>query len=68
MAPPVSERDSARLTTIGSWEAENVSVGQVEAALSDLRMEVSGTENYDMRQDLKKDEDVLKSIISRLGS
>jgi len=36
--------------------------------LSDLRMEVSGTENYDMRQDLKKDEDVLKSIISRLGS
>jgi glucose-6-phosphate dehydrogenase assembly protein OpcA len=25
------------VTTIGSWEAENVSVGQVEAALSDLR-------------------------------
>jgi glucose-6-phosphate dehydrogenase assembly protein OpcA len=25
------------VTTIGSWEAENVTVGQVEAALSDLR-------------------------------
>jgi hypothetical protein len=35
--------------------------------LSDLRMEVRDTENYDMRQDLKDDEDVLKSIIARLG-
>src|SRR2546421_6925749 len=30
-------RTDARVTTIGSWEAENVTVGQVEAALSDLR-------------------------------
>jgi len=35
--------------------------------LSDLRMEVRDTESYNMRQDLKKDEDVLKSIIARLG-
>ncbi|MDQ4097622.1 MAG: glucose-6-phosphate dehydrogenase assembly protein OpcA [Actinomycetota bacterium] len=28
---------SARMATIGSWEAEDVTVGQVEAALSDLR-------------------------------
>jgi glucose-6-phosphate dehydrogenase assembly protein OpcA len=37
VAPPVSASASPRLTTIGSWEAENVTVGQVEAALSDLR-------------------------------
>ena len=30
MADPV-------ITTIGSWEADNVTVGQVDAALSDLR-------------------------------
>ena len=35
-------------------------------ALSDLRMEISDTENYDMRQGLKRDEETLKSIIARL--
>lgn len=33
----MSPDHSPNLTTIGSWEAEDVSVGQVEAALSDLR-------------------------------
>ena len=36
MATTVSP-DAAGVTTIGSWEAENVTVGAVEAALSDLR-------------------------------
>ena len=34
MAPAVT---TAHITTIGSWEADNVSVGQVEEALSELR-------------------------------
>jgi glucose-6-phosphate dehydrogenase assembly protein OpcA len=33
----VSANPSANLATIGSWEADSVSVGQVESALSDLR-------------------------------
>ena len=36
-------------------------------ALGDMRMEITDTENYDMRQDLKRDEEVLKSIIRRLN-
>ena len=36
--------------------------------LTDLRMEVVGTEDYDMRQDLKQREEVIKAGISRLQS
>lgn len=34
--------------------------------LSDLRAEVYKTENYDLRQDLKRDEAALKAILARL--
>jgi hypothetical protein len=34
--------------------------------LSDLRAEVYKTENYELRQELKADEAVIKSIIERL--
>ncbi|MDA8217130.1 MAG: hypothetical protein M0Z94_05870 [Dehalococcoidales bacterium] len=34
--------------------------------LSDLRMEVTETENFDMRQDLKANESMLKSVVDRL--
>lgn len=34
--------------------------------LSDLRMEIVSTENYDMREDLKREEAVIKGIIERL--
>jgi hypothetical protein len=35
--------------------------------LSDLREEIGKTENYDLRQTLKRDEDTIKSLLSRLG-
>ena len=34
--------------------------------LGELRMEVSGTESYDMRESLKKDEAFLKDLIGKL--
>jgi glucose-6-phosphate dehydrogenase assembly protein OpcA len=37
LAKAVKMPHASTTTTIGSWEAENVTVGQVEAALSDLR-------------------------------
>lgn len=36
--------------------------------LSDLRMTISNTENYEWRQQMKKDEELMKSIIARLES
>ncbi len=36
--------------------------------LSDLRMEIADTEQYDMREDLKQQEAVLKAVIGRLES
>jgi hypothetical protein len=39
----------------------------LEQHLSDLRMEIADTEKYDWRQDMKKDEETIKSLISRLG-
>lgn len=38
----------------------------LERFLGNLRMEIGKTENYAMRQDLKADENVVKSIIARL--
>ncbi len=35
--------------------------------LSDLRMEIAGTENYDFRQGLKQDEEILKGVLEKLG-
>jgi DNA-binding MarR family transcriptional regulator len=34
--------------------------------VSDLKMEISNTEKYEMREELKADEATLKSIIERL--
>lgn len=34
--------------------------------LSELRMEVAGTEDYELREDLKGDEVVIKGLIARL--
>jgi hypothetical protein len=34
--------------------------------VSELRMEVAGTDSYDMRQRLKSEEEILKGLISRL--
>ena len=53
--------------TLDANEAE-VLKRVVSQALSDLPMEISDTDNYDMRQDLKRDEETLKSIIARLDS
>jgi hypothetical protein len=36
-------------------------------SLSDLRHEISKTENYDWRQSLKQDEARLKAILEQLG-
>ena len=38
----------------------------LKSYLSDLRMEISHTENYDMRQEMKVDEEVIKKLISHL--
>ncbi|HEY7270912.1 MAG TPA: hypothetical protein VH951_13890 [Dehalococcoidia bacterium] len=35
--------------------------------LPELREEVYKTENYDLRQALKKDEEVVKALIERVG-
>lgn len=35
--------------------------------LSDLREEIGKTENFELRQSLKRDEELLKSLIERLG-
>jgi hypothetical protein len=34
--------------------------------LSDLRMEITDTENFDWRQDLKRDEESIKSLLTRI--
>jgi len=34
--------------------------------LSDLRMEITDTENFDWRQDLKRDEESIKSLLLRI--
>jgi hypothetical protein len=38
-----------------------------ESALSDLRMEVAGTEDQDFRESLKRREEFLGSLLERLG-
>jgi hypothetical protein len=37
------------------------------SALGDLRMEISNTERYELREGLKADETVIKAILARLG-
>ena len=40
----------------------------LESYISNLRMEIADTDNFDFRQDLKKKEASLKEIQSRLAS
>lgn len=35
--------------------------------LSDLRMEIGDTENYELREDLKRDEEMIKVLLARLA-
>jgi ABC-type anion transport system duplicated permease subunit len=35
--------------------------------LSDLRMEIADTERYDLRQELKRDEEMIKRLLARLA-
>ncbi|MBI4322540.1 MAG: hypothetical protein HY675_28955 [Chloroflexi bacterium] len=35
--------------------------------VSDLRMEISQTDSFDLRQELKRDEVIIKAIIERLA-
>ena len=45
----------------------NLLVRVLTQDLSSLKMEISNTESYDMREWLKGDEEVMKSIIRRLN-
>ncbi len=36
------------------------------AYLADLKAEISNTENYDMREEMKRDEETIKELIGRL--
>lgn len=47
-------------------EAQDILRETLESYISDLRMEVSNTDNYDFRQDLKHREAILKSIADQL--
>ncbi|OGT25306.1 MAG: hypothetical protein A2Z17_04430 [Gammaproteobacteria bacterium RBG_16_66_13] len=38
----------------------------LERFLSNLRMEIADTESYDLRQELKRVEETVKALISRL--
>jgi hypothetical protein len=41
-------------------------LGILNNALGDLRMTIADTENFDWRQDMKRDEEVIKGLIARL--
>jgi len=38
----------------------------LDSSLGDLRMEIGKTENFDMRNDLKRREESLKAILARV--
>ncbi len=40
----------------------------LERHLGDFRMEIGKTEDYDMRQWMKRDEQSIKNMLERLGS
>ncbi len=52
--------------TVHSEEESGLLLRTLESALGDLRMEIGKTENFDMRQELKRDEELLKGMIERL--
>ncbi len=49
-------------------EEKSTLVDVLNEALPDLREEVYKTENYDYREELKRREQVVKSLLARLGS
>jgi hypothetical protein len=51
---------------LGNAEAE-ILRDVCESALSDLRMEVAGTEDQSYREALKRKEQFLRSLLERLG-
>jgi hypothetical protein len=52
--------------SLQSRETE-VLVRALERHLGNLREEIVKTENYDWRQSMHEDEDIIKSILSRLS-
>jgi hypothetical protein len=40
--------------------------GVLDHYLPNLRMEIAGTENYELRQALKQDEEVIKNLLAKL--
>ncbi len=44
----------------------NLLLSILDSSLGDLRMEIGKTENFDMRNDLKRREESLKNILSRV--
>ena len=49
-------------------EEKSTLVDVLNEVLPDLREEVYKTENYDYREELKRREQVVKSLLTRLGS
>jgi hypothetical protein len=68
MAPAVRIRSATRDTTLIQLDDRDsqLILEVLRNTLSDLRMTISDTENYDWRQQMKRDEEQIKSIISRL--
>lgn len=52
--------------TLDTEEAEFLATA-LRSYLSDLRMEVAGTDSYDFREALKKQEAVLNHVLEQLG-
>jgi hypothetical protein len=48
-------------------EEKEVLVRVLTRYISDLRFEISNTERLEMRQDLHKDEELLKGLLERFG-
>ncbi|MEW5930841.1 MAG: hypothetical protein AB1941_25550 [Gemmatimonadota bacterium] len=52
--------------TLDAEEAEYLATA-LRSYISDLRMEVAGTDSYDFREALKKQEAVLNHVLEQLG-
>ncbi len=52
--------------TLQPGEAELLRI-MLSNRLSDLRMEISNTEKYELREALKREEATIKALIERLG-
>jgi hypothetical protein len=59
------DREEAKMLELNDSESEMV-LRVLRNALSDLRMTIVDTENYEWRQTMKRDEDMMKELIGRL--